>query len=249
MWPPASLYGMPRLLRWAERGRRVSSVCVCVCLSVYLYVCVCTYVCICECLSARRGERRGDLLHMDVSLHVFFIMHPTSLGVCASTRARVRVRGYWARAHVCARRLGEVAAWQRAFDRGRQNGSQISRCGNWALLTLSFAVPGAAITARVFVTVCVCIHAVCLCACVCVLYVLTDASNQAHPHNLNIWLLCLTFPQQGWLWCMCLCSLPPPPLLPPSLPPSICAFHNVCVELTFYRSLRAGRHLSLCTPQ
>lgn len=54
---------------------------------------------------------------------------------------------------VCLK-LGEVVVWQSAFDRGRRNGRQISRRGNWALLTLSFAVPGAAITAYVFVTVC-----------------------------------------------------------------------------------------------
>lgn len=34
-------------------------------------------------MSARRRERRRDLLHMDVSLHVFFIMHSASLGVFA----------------------------------------------------------------------------------------------------------------------------------------------------------------------
>ena len=155
--------------------------CVCMCVSVCMRVHVC--VCIWECLSARRGERRGDLLHMDVSLHVFFIMHSASLGCFVHPCACARV-SVCAGTGVCAcSKLGEVAVWQSAFDRSRQNGSQISRRGNWALLTLSFAVPGAAITACVFVTVCVCIYAVCLCVCmcvcvcVCVLYVLPDASN------------------------------------------------------------------------
>lgn len=35
------------------------------------------------CVSARRRESRRDLLHMDVSWHVFFIMHSASQGVRA----------------------------------------------------------------------------------------------------------------------------------------------------------------------
>lgn len=47
----------------------------------FLCVCACVHVCVRVCASARGRERRRDLLHMDVSWHVFFIMHSASLGV------------------------------------------------------------------------------------------------------------------------------------------------------------------------
>lgn len=147
--------------------------CVCVCVFVRIRVHVCVYMRVFVC--QERGKKGRSAAYGCIFACLFHYASRISgclciracagIGVCACTRVQ------W--------KLGEVAAWQSAFDRGRQNGSQISRRGNWALLTLSFAVPGAAITARVFVTVCVytCSVFVCMHVCVCVLYVLTDASN------------------------------------------------------------------------